>query len=863
MSKLYKRVAPHLQRIAYDAVDPATKISYLKGGDNIQDLLLLQRNNEELKDYIKVAFCPELYGNKIRTSGINNFITKGYSANSIQREFGQELIPYINGTFSIDNDPYWGNTHPATITILNGKCNFNSTPQYNNIIKGGVLSVGKDYEVAFDVIDYVSGTIRVYVGDNNSGAITISNGQKVKIKLNSGNSTSIAFAVASTTSTYSIDNISVREVLSNDLTQTSSTNQPYLDKVSPNERLSAKNPNGDDCYLTHPTVSFGANDEWTMETVFNIYSVKTDYCIIINNLSYWVLAIVNSGSVSYRDSGTLLYFVNTNIKQFFGKNITITLVNNTSGILSCYVNGVFTGVLASAKSGTVTFNQVLNGDVNRGTNGTISSHHIFSKALSATQIAERASILRSIFPEIPFTRIGEQIWSVRNYEAVVTPQGNLIAEVQANANVEKITNVADREFTSDTGFWTKTDATTIDNADSNICNINSPTGALSKIERSNLLTVGKYYKLQYTILRIGSGFIDSDYAGGVPLSNSLGVNTIYFTANSTMFNIKRRTPGQITDIDIDNVSLTEIGWSGSQELYDGIYAQTAEAASSVEKISNVADRDFSSDTGWWSRDNINTVIGGGYCTIKTTDGSNARIYKANQIVVGRWYKLSYTILANRGGSLKFQDFALNSNVGSYTVYALATTTDLSFGRFGGPTDIDIDNISVKELGLSDATSIANYTYAAVKAAAMWRNCQNTTDSAAVYGKEYNKYAAKLLAMDINYYNANNPTTPWGWRVSLKADNDILALNGGNALKAVGNAYWNNSNGTNSTGFTALGGGIINTDGTNSALKTNMYLLCSDADVAREIKDSDNTCNEVAITTQGGSIRLIKTNTDNL
>ena len=134
--EIYKRsVAPHNQRVAYDNGIPT---------NNIQDLLLLQRNNEELKDYIKVAFCPELYGNKIRTSGINNFITKGYSANSIQRE-----------------------------------------------------------------------------------------------------------------------------VLSNDLIQTSSTNQPYLDKVSPNERLSAKNPNGGSCYLTHPTVSFGASDKWSVEFIIN------------------------------------------------------------------------------------------------------------------------------------------------------------------------------------------------------------------------------------------------------------------------------------------------------------------------------------------------------------------------------------------------------------------------------------------------------------------------------------------------------------------------------------------------------------------------------------------------------------------
>ena len=80
--KLYKRVAPHNQRVTADG-GVAT--------NNMSDLLLLQRSNEELKDYLKVAFCPELYGNKIRTSGINNFITKGYSANSIERELGEEL----------------------------------------------------------------------------------------------------------------------------------------------------------------------------------------------------------------------------------------------------------------------------------------------------------------------------------------------------------------------------------------------------------------------------------------------------------------------------------------------------------------------------------------------------------------------------------------------------------------------------------------------------------------------------------------------------------------------------------------------------------------------------------------------------
>ena len=38
---------------------------------------------------------------------------------------------------------------------------------------------------------------------------------------------------------------------------------------------------------------------------------------------------------------------------------------------------------------------------------------------------------------------------------------------------------------------------------------------------------------------------------------------------------------------------------------------------------------------------------------------------------------------------------------------------------------------------------------------------------AIYGKLYNWYAVKLLQMDIDYYNAANPTAPWGMESSYK------------------------------------------------------------------------------------------------
>ena len=75
-------------------------------------------------------------------------------------------------------------------------------------------------------------------------------------------------------------------------------------------------------------------------------------------------------------------------------------------------------------------------------------------------------------------------------------------------------------------------------------------------------------------------------------------------------------------------------------------------------------------------------------------------------------------------------------------------------------------------------------------------------------------------MDIDYYNAANPTAPWGWRVSAKSDFDVLIayLGGadiaGGKMKKEGLDYWNatNSGVDNSSGFSALGSGYRVTEG---------------------------------------------------
>ena len=92
---------------------------------------------------------------------------------------------------------------------------------------------------------------------------------------------------------------------------------------------------------------------------------------------------------------------------------------------------------------------------------------------------------------------------------------------------------------------------------------------------------------------------------------------------------------------------------------------------------------------------------------------------------------------------------------------------------------------------------------------------------AIYGKLYNWFAVKLLQMDIDYYNANNPTTPFGWRVPTQADFNTLATTLGGAsvaggkMKMTGTTYWNspNTGADNSSGFSAIGSSRSTNSGT--------------------------------------------------
>lgn len=121
---------------------------------------------------------------------------------------------------------------------------------------------------------------------------------------------------------------------------------------------------------------------------------------------------------------------------------------------------------------------------------------------------------------------------------------------------ELITAQADREFSSDTGFWNKSGTSSIG---SDVCNIRGD--ASQGIYKSSLLTsagFSRVYSTTYSIVRVGNG--------SVYVSGSADKYTRSTTGTFTEGSLWAQTSGTFriyadassTDIDIDNVSVKEI-----------------------------------------------------------------------------------------------------------------------------------------------------------------------------------------------------------------------------------------------------------------------------------------------------------------
>ena len=520
----------------------------------------------------------------------------------------------------------------------------------------------------------------------------------------------------------------------NDGTQTTELSQPYISgNIAPTEKYALRNPNGDDNHIVFPTQTLAGS--WSISMSINWNGSNNTIASVLGNnsatLSNIMLKNTDNKFSFQNQAGTTVSGSVGLTNKLIGKNKIIHLAASGTA-LGIYIDGVLAETLTVNTD--ITLSRLMKGSAtaSREYFGDVKSICIRTGAITATQVISEYNFFRSIYPEIETVKIGSQDWATSNLDVVATPQGNVISEVTANTNVEKVVNGG---FDSDAS-WTKGDTWSISGG---TASVNNP-AAISYLSQSTILTSGKWYKCQITINSISGGLMYFRLGGQiVGWFDTTGTKTVYVQSDGTTFYV-RVNAGVVANI--DNVSVQEIGWSGSTELYDGVYAAT-----------------------------------------------------------------------------------------SGTVEAK--------------------------------------TYAGVKAAAMWSYYNNDANVGAIYGKLYNWYAAKLLQMDIDYFNTANPSTPWGYRVPTQADFTTLQTTlGGSAvaggkMKKEGLNYWTtpNTGADNSSGFSALGSGVrsgvsgsfsnINSTGSfiNSEISTNVFSV---------IASGINTIPENSSTAKvGSSIRLIK------
>ena len=265
-------------------------------------------------------------------------------------------------------------------------------------------------------------------------------------------------------------------------------------------------------------------------------------------------------------------------------------------------------------------------------------------------------------------------------------------------------------------------------------------------------------------------------------------------------------------------------------------------------------------------------------TTAGTSGIRPRLDWGNARVIGKWYKTTFDYKVNSGictlgrvwdGLSLLNVERILTGTGNFTYYYQAQGASNLYFTFDGKKlfDLQIDNVKDEEVGFAGAAdlytaiynqtsgTVAQKTLAALKAAAMWRSPDSDLDKQAVFGKLFNKYANKLMKLDIDTYNTENPTATWGYHVMTRAEAQALDALDANTLKATGTDLWTTANGTNTTGLDVYGAGVINADGTYSNFKTKARLMTDD-DYALDIND-DGTSAEIAVTTEGGSLRLVK------
>ena len=489
-----------------------------------------------------------------------------------------------------------------------------------------------------------------------------------------------------------------QEAVLNDVIQGAAASQPYL------IRKGIKNPNGGSRFMTHPTISFAANETWSASWIGIINRVTYNQLFGssgVSNNSMFTTSWNIGFSPYWRNSiGTSVATLDGSsfIRSTFGKTVHLVLTADGANNLKLYGNGQILHNSNFAAGTAMNFNQLgfANGISDTEAHNGIHNGYILREGvLTEAQVLAEYNFLKQYFPDVETKLIGSKSIAVVNFDSVATPKGNVINLINKETATETVLN----------GSFNTTDNWIIDTANGvYIDTVNGKLVVPTAVPNSYAAVASQNVLATYTGKLVLIKLVISEYVqGGLKITpgnsyvvnfNNLGNGTFYGFLNvpygtKALHIIRSYDVGFVGKI--DELSIREVGWSISDEIYSGIF---------------------------------NTTTG----------------------------------------------------------------------------------------------TVAQKTLAALKAAAMWRSPNSSLDDQAVFGKIYNGYAAQLLKLDIDTYNVENPTTPWGYHVATLTDFQSIkdTLGGvntaGKKLKINGVEYWTSDNGDNTSGVEVFGSGYIDESG---------------------------------------------------
>ena len=545
--------------------------------------------------YIKLCKLNNMYNSiKLGWLGVGgnlaigtNNVKKLYSITPQGTEVLDTIEKVANGGF--DTDTIW--SKGIGITISGGTANYLVSSAVN-LNQPNVLTVGKQYKIVFEISNYASGVILL---NPTTGVSTPRKNNGMFSETFVATSTTLWIMTAGAAS-LSLDNVSIKEVLSGDpldLSSVGNSSYPYyLGTIAPNENPYIKNTNEGLNYLLHPTINFTDTDAWSITTLVNAMTfrgVTSNFYVSDNSSGGSLFGIDNASSLKIRNSLFTVKATTKKVDFLIGKNAIITIIAKGDNTLDIFINGVLFETISIITS--INLSCLMTAVTNQTPfKGSIAAHIIRSQALTPVQVLTESNFIKNLYPDIPNVTIGTQQWQSSNCEMTCTPQGNLINNVTINSNTEKIVN-GTMEGAYVNGVapgWFSTRGNTSSNiidpyegtSSQTITNIAGNTGVIYQYPATS---IGLWYKISFYAKNTkGTGGAVTDSSISLTLftisSTDWTLYTMMYkapTANLGLsFYANRDTITDRHGISFDSVSVQQIGRSGAKELYDAIYGQT-------------------------------------------------------------------------------------------------------------------------------------------------------------------------------------------------------------------------------------------------------------------------------------------------